>query len=262
MSGKSSEVIDELNLFTNPFSIEGKTILITGASSGIGRATAVMCSQMGAHVCITGRSEEKLNDTMSRLEGDNHAMICADLNEHSEIEKLITWSPQLDGLVLNAGTLELLPADFITQEKMNHTLSVNTFAPILIFSGLARKRKLKKFSSVVFTSSLAGNYVTAYGHSVYSVSKAALSAFAKNAALEMAARKIRVNCICPGMIETDLIHNERVTQEMLAEDAKRYPLKRYGRPEEAANGIIFLLSDASSFITGINLVIDGGMTLL
>ena len=245
----------------NPFTLEGKTILITGASSGIGRATAVMCSQMGARLLITGRSEEKLKDTMSRLNGSDHSMLCADLSVQSGIDSLIEWTPQLDGLVNNAGMIDLLPVDFITHERLERILAINTYAPIQLFIGLSKKRKFRKNSSVVFTSSVAGNFIFTPAHSMYSVTKAAVSAFAKNAALEMAARKIRVNCVCPGMIETELIHAEQVTPEMFSEDIKRYPLKRYGKPEEVANGIVFLLSDASSFITGINLLIDGGLTL-
>ena len=246
----------------SPFNLEGKTILITGASSGIGRATAILCAEMGASLIITGRNEERLTDTLDSLSGTGHKMFTADLADESEISRIIEQSPPLDGLVNNAGMIELLPSDYVTREKLDEILAVNTYSPITLFAGLARKRKFRKGASIVFTSSLAGNFVTAYGHSMYSVSKAAVSAFAKTAALEMAPRKIRVNCVCPGMIETALIHNERVTPEMLAEDVKRYPLKRYGKPEEVAGGIAFLLSDAASFITGINLIIDGGMTLV
>ncbi len=245
----------------NLFTLEGKTILITGASSGIGRATAVLCSQMGATLLITGRNSERLADTLNALEGTGHKSITADLADESEISRLIEWTPPLDGLANNAGIIDLLPSDYITREKLGHILDVNTYAPITLFAGLARRRRLKKGSSAVFTSSLAGNFIAANGNAMYSVSKAAVSAYAKTAALEMASRKIRVNCVCPGMIETELIRNPNVTPEMLAEDMKRYPLKRYGKPEEVAAGIAFLLSDAASFITGINLVIDGGMTL-
>ena len=245
----------------NPFTLEGKTILITGASSGIGRAAAVLCSQMGAKLLITGRNEQRLAETFEALEGHDNSMICADLAGSSEIEKLIAESPNLDGLVNNAGILELLPVDYVNHENLAKILEINTFAPVLLFTGLLRKRKINKGASVVFTSSLAGNFISAQGNSMYSASKAALSAFAKNAALEIAPRKIRVNCVCPGMIETELIHNDRVTPETLAEDMKRYPLRRYGRPEEVASGIVYLLSNASSFVTGINLVIDGGISL-
>ncbi|MBQ7578685.1 MAG: SDR family oxidoreductase [Synergistaceae bacterium] len=245
----------------NIFSLDNKKILITGASSGIGRATAIMCSQMGAELIITGRNQERLAETFNALEGSNHEKICADISIQSEIDKLIDSSPQLDGLVNNAGILNLLPVDFITRDKLENFLNINTYAPITLFTGLIKKRKIKKGASVVFTSSLAGNFITAAGHALYSASKAAICGFAKNAALEMAARKIRVNCVCPGMIETNLIHDDKITPEMLANDMKRYPLKRYGKPEEVAAGIIYLLSDASSFTTGINLIIDGGLLL-
>ena len=246
----------------NPFTLENKTVLVTGASSGIGRATAILCAQMGASLLITGRNEQRLAETLNALEGSGHKPLTADLAEESEVSRLIDWASPLDGLVCNAGTIDLLPSEYITRDKLSRILAVNTYAPATLFAGLSRKRKLKKGASVVFTSSLAGNYVTAYGHSMYSVSKAAVTAFAKTAALEMASRKIRVNCVCPGMIDTELIHGGNFSAESLAEDMNRYPLKRYGKPEEVAGGIAFLLSDAASFITGTNLIIDGGMTLI
>lgn len=245
----------------NPFTLEGKSILITGASSGIGRAAAVLCSEMGAKLLITGRNEQRLAETLNALEGHDHVMICADLADSSEIEKLTAESPNIDGLVNNAGILELLPVDYVNHENLAKILEINTFAPISLFTGLLRKRKINRGASVVFTSSLAGNFICAPAHSVYSASKAAVSAFAKNSALELARRNIRVNCVCPGMIETELIHDPKFTPEMLAEDVKRYPLRRYGKPEEVASGIVYLLSNASSFVTGINLVIDGGISL-
>lgn len=245
----------------NPFTLEGKTVLVTGASSGIGRATAILCSQMGAEVLITGRNESRLKETLESLEGTGHKMFIADLTEPDGIAGLIEWSPTLDGFVNNAGIIDLLPVDFITKGRLDRILAINTYAPIQLFTGLSRKRKFKKGASVVFTSSVSGNLVFATAHSLYSVSKAAVTAFAKNAALEMASRKIRVNSVCPGMIETELAHAEAITPEMREEDVKRYPLKRYGQPEEVAGGIVFLLSEASSFITGINLLIDGGLTL-
>ena len=257
-------------MINNPFTLQNKTILITGASSGIGRATAIACSQMGAKLFITGRNPEKLQETFDALEGTGHSSFCADLADlggvsgvagFAGVTALAEKAPELDGLVNNAGIVEIAPVNLVNREKLDKVFSINTYAPIFLLQELLRNKKIKDGASVVFTSSIAGNFVFSLGHSMYSSSKAAVDAFARSAALELARRKIRVNNVCPGMIETDLVKNGVFTPQMLAEDAKKYPLKRYGKPEEVAYGIVYLLSDASSFVTGIELVIDGGCTL-
>lgn len=245
----------------SPFNLKNKTILITGASSGIGRSTAIVCSQMGARLFITGRNKDKLQDTLNHLEGNEHNFFCADLSKTEELNNLIEHSPEIDGLVNNAGIAEIAPVNFITQEKLHNVFEINTYAPIFLLEGLLKNKKIKNGASIVFTSSIAGNFVFPFGHSMYSASKAAVNAFARNAALELAKKNIRVNNVCPGMIETDFIHGI-LSPKMLEEDAKKYPLKRYGKPEEVAYGIVYLLSDASSFVTGTELLIDGGYTLI
>lgn len=245
----------------NPFSLINKTILVTGASSGIGKATAIECSKMGAKVIITARNEEKLKETLSLLEGDGHQMIIADLSNTGEIDNLVSQLPEINGLVNNAGKTITLPCNFITEEKLADIVSVNMTAPILLFSKLLKKKKLIKGSSVVFTSSINGIKTGSVGSSMYCATKGALSGFVKTAAIEYATKQIRVNCVCPGMINTNILEFGVVTEEQLVEDAKKYPLGRYGKPEEVAWAMIYLLSDASSFVTGSNLVIDGGYTI-
>ncbi|MEE0892898.1 MAG: SDR family oxidoreductase [Treponema sp.] len=245
----------------NPFSLINKTILVTGASSGIGKATAIECSKMGAKVIITARNEEKLKETLSLLEGDGHQMIIADLSNTDEIDNLVSQLPEINGLVNNAGKTITLPCNFITEEKLADIVSVNMTAPILLFSKLLKKKKLIKGSSVVFTSSINGIKTGSVGSSMYCATKGALSGFVKTAAIEYATKQIRVNCVCPGMINTNILEFGVVTEEQLVEDAKKYPLGRYGEPKEVAYAIIYLLSDASSFVTGTNLVIDGGFTI-
>ena len=244
----------------NPFSLQNKTILVTGASSGIGRATAIECSKMGAKVIITARNEGKLKETLSLLEGDGHQMIIADLSKADEIDNLVAQLPEINGLVNNAGKTITLPCNFITEEKLADIVSVNMTAPILLFSKLLKKKKLIKGSSVVFTSSINGIKTGSVGSSMYCATKGALSGFVKTAAIEYATKQIRVNCVCPGMINTNILEFGVVTEEQLVEDAKKYPLGRYGEPKEVAYAIIYLLSDASSFVTGTNLVIDGGIS--
>ena len=240
----------------NPYTLENKTILVTGASSGIGKATAVECSRLGAKLVITGRNEARLEETFRQLEGSGHTKIIADLSSDEGIAALVEGCPELNGFVNNAGISRPLPVQFVTREKMNELFPVNLEAPILLFTSLLKKKKLPKGSSVVFTSSINGVTGGGLSESLYSASKGALSGFVKSAALDLAPKGIRVNCICPGMIETELFSGSPITKEQLAENAKNYPLKRHGKPEEVAWAIIFLLGDASSFVTGSNGISD------
>jgi NAD(P)-dependent dehydrogenase (short-subunit alcohol dehydrogenase family) len=246
----------------NPFSLSGKTILVTGASSGIGRATAIECSRLGATLIITGRNEERLNDTFQQLEGNNHIQIIADFSKTDGIPAFVEKIPVLDGCVNNAGIVKTLLIQFITEEIFDGLMKVNTYAPILLTQLLLKKKKFQKNASIVFTSSVSGVFVGASANSMYSASKGAISGFAKSAAMELAPKKIRVNTVCAGMINTRLLDEGIISQEQLEEDLQFYPLKRYGQPEDVAFGIIYLLSDASSWVTGTNLLIDGGITLL
>lgn len=245
----------------NPFSLVNKTIFITGASSGIGRATAIECSKLGAKVIITGRNKERLNDTFLQLEGDIHMQLIADLNNKEEVNKLIDLLPQIDGCVQNAGIIKSTLTPFITEANLNEVLQINTITPIIMIQSLLKKKKFQKNSSIVFTSSISGNNIASLGNVMYSTSKAAINGFVKNAALDLASKKIRVNTVNPGMIKTDIYNNGVISEEQLKEDETNYPLKRYGEPEEVAFAIIYLLSDASAWVTGTNLLIDGGFTL-
>lgn len=245
----------------NPFSLEEKVILVTGASSGIGRATAVECSKMGAKLVITARSEERLKETLSLLEGEGHQYIVADLSNEEEIDHLVSETPIVNGVVNNAGfnIVKLLP--FIKAEDMSQMLKINLEAPILLTNQIVKKKKIAKSSSIVFVSSI-GKYIVAPGSSIYSATKGGLSAFMKNAALDLAGKRIRCNAVLPGMVETPLIlEDENITEELLEIDRKLYPLKRFGNPEEVAHAIIFLLSDASAWMTGTEIVVDGGRSL-
>jgi NAD(P)-dependent dehydrogenase (short-subunit alcohol dehydrogenase family) len=246
----------------NPFSLAGKTILVTGASSGIGRAIAIECSKMGATIVLTARNKERLQETLSYMEGETHSIIVANLNNEDERKILLDESPVLNGLVNCAGVQNILPFEFINYEKLHYMMNVNFIAPALLSVQFVKTKKITKNSSIVFISSINGPLIAYPGSSMYSASKGALVSLAKNMAVDLSSKKVRVNCVLPGMTETPLIHDDAFTKEQLESNMKIIPLKRFGKPEEIAYAVIYLLSDASSWVTGSSLVIDGGFTLL
>jgi NAD(P)-dependent dehydrogenase (short-subunit alcohol dehydrogenase family) len=244
----------------NPFSLEGKTVLVTGASSGIGQCTAIECAKMGAKVVVTGRNAERLQETFDQLEGEGHVQIIADLNQEEDIEKLVAECPNLDGLVNNAGRGVSKPVNFIKKEDLQGVFQTNLFGVALLTKLLLKKKKLVKNASIVFTSSIS-SYISAPGLSVYSSSKAAICAFMRTCAIELGSKGIRSNAILPGQVETRMINSGTYTDEDKKNDMILYPLGRYGSPADIAFGIIYLLSDASSWMTGAELVIDGGRSI-
>ena len=244
----------------NPFSLEEKTILVTGAASGIGRATAIECSKLGARVILTDRKEEGLNQTLNQLEGNSHQMIVADLNVQEDINELVEKCPVLNGFVNNAGTIKSKPVSFLKLEDLQYVYQINLFGTALLTKGLLRKKKMANGSSIVFTSSIS-SYITATGQSVYASSKAAINAYMRTCALELGTKGIRSNSVLPGVVETAFIDSEAYTDEEKQNDLKLYPLGRYGKPIDIAYGIIYLLSDASTWVSGTELVIDGGRML-
>lgn len=243
-------------MLSNPFSLEGKTVLITGASSGIGRTTAIECAKIGAHCVITGRNQERLQQTFDQLEGQGHVQIITDLASQEGIQTLAEQVPQLDGLVNNAGINLMKPISFIKEDDLEKIYTTNTFAPILLTKFLLKKKKLNAGASIVFISSSAA-MGSGIGNAVYGTSKAAVMSFSKYCARELAP-KIRSNSIHPGMVETELIQGREFSDADMEADRQKYLLKRYGKPEEIAYAVIYLLSDASAWITGHALVIDGG----
>ena len=245
----------------NPYSLEGKTVLVTGASSGIGRQTAIECSRMGAKVILNARNENRLAETLAAMEGSEHKIVTLDLLESEKVEQMVSEIEFLDGIVLCSGKGLTLPMQFATKEKFDDIFNTNFFAPFELFRSLYKKKKLKKEASVVIMASLGGTQVFSGSNGVYGISKAALNSAMKFCAKEFSSRKIRVNSICPGMVDTPLIHRGTVTEEQLKENEKLYPLGRYGKPEDIAYAVVYLLSDASSWMTGQSLVLDGGISI-
>lgn len=245
----------------NPFSLVGKTILITGASSGIGRSTAIECSKLGARVIITGRNKERLEETMSHLDGKGHQAIEIDLTDDDQMDFLVEKISEIQGLVNNAGITETILTQYIKRENVEKILAINTIAPILLTQKILKSKKMRRGGSIVFTCSVSGTSVSVGGNALYSTSKGAINGFVKNAALDLAPKGIRVNEVCPGMTNTHILDVGIISEEELKKEVYKYPLKRFGNPEDVAYGIIYLLSDASSFVTGTGIVIDGGFIL-
>ena len=247
----------------NPFSLHSKVILVTGASSGIGREIAIVCSKMGARMVISGRNEKRLEETFNLLEGNSHVKIIADMSNEQDVEKLAEVVPKLDGFSNNAGITKVVLVKHIKRTTLSDILTTNTIAPIILTQLLLKKNKINSGGSIVFTSSLSGVYCVHYGESMYAASKGAISGFAKGAALDLAKVNIRVNSVCPGIIQTELFQTNAVlTPEELEEKKNFFPLKRFGQPSDVANAVIYFLSDASSWVTGADLKIDGGYTLI
>ena len=245
----------------NPFSLKEKRILITGASSGIGRATAFECSRMGASLVLTGRNEERLRETLLALDGEGHDYIVADLTSEDSLSSLVQSAGLIDGLVLCAGQGNVIPMKMATRKKIETTFDVNYFAPIELIRLLLKNKSIKGGASIVFVASIGGIDSITIGNGVYGASKAALNSSMKFFALELAPKRIRCNSVCPGMVNTGMIKGGALSEEQHKADMEKYPLKRYGEPSDIAFGIIYLLSDAASWVTGHSLVIDGGITI-
>ena len=245
----------------NPFTLEGKTILVTGVASGMGKATAIACSKMGARIIGADFNAEGMAETMTVLEGFEHQSYQLNLADEASWSSLIEETPPLDGIANCAGIANMNPFSFISRDEMDRVFNINFFGPVLLTKSLLKAKKLNKGGSIVFVASIDGPRIVHVGNSVYSAGKSALVGMARNMAADLAGKRIRVNCVLPGTTDTPLIRTANVTEESLAEVAKSFPLKRFGTPDDMANGIIYLLSDASSFVTGTELVIDGGYTL-
>lgn len=249
--------------YNNPYSLSGKTILITGGAGGIGSAVARICIQLGARVVLTDIREEALQLTLSSLPesqtGEPNLCFTADLTDSGQLAGLVDSCPPLDGLVCNAGVMKLTLTQFITEDELTRIQKINLNAPMLLTRSLLKKKKINKGGSIVFTASAAGVYRVSPGNGIYATTKCGIDAFMRTVALELGPKGIRCNSVNPGMVETALLGS--FTEEQKEKEKQNYPLRRFAQPEDIAFGIAYLLSDASSFVTGTALKIDGGMTL-
>jgi NAD(P)-dependent dehydrogenase (short-subunit alcohol dehydrogenase family) len=246
---------------SNPFSLDGKTVLITGASSGIGRQTSISVAAMGGKVVATGRNEQRLAETLAMLAGEGHRAIPADLTDSAARAALTSDLPALQGIVHCAGITKLVPFQYLTEKHLQEVWRANYEAAVLLTQILLKKKLIADGGSIVFVASTAG-LLGAKAITAYAASKAALIATSRVLALEVAPRRVRSNCLAPALVQTPMAEetSERVSAETFAENLKLYPLG-FGKPEDVANAAVFLLSDASRWITGATLVLDGGCTI-
>ena len=248
-----------METFQNPFSLKDKIILVTGASSGIGRATAIECSRCGAQLILLGRNKDRLKETLLACESGNHMMIQCDLLDLESIGEHLKDIPELNGVVHSAGINPKSLIKKISKTKIDNIFHTNYYAPALITQHLLKSKKLKKESSIVFISSISTSFAT-ISNSLYASTKSAINSFMRCLALEIAPRGMRANVIQPGMIETPIIKSYTMSEE-LENFNQSIPLGHMGDPKDVAYACIYLLSDASKFVTGACLTIDGGITL-
>ena len=242
-------------------SLADKRILITGASSGIGRQIAVDLSGHGASLVLVSRNPDKLQETFGLCHQKNTIEIFAkDLTDSDFIENFSSKIPySFDGVVFNAGRVKVNPVAFIKKGEIDEFFDVNTKSSMLITQYLLRKKKIQAGGSLVFISSIATKKPT-LGNAVYNASKGAVNSFAHSLALEVASKKIRVNTVLPGFIETNLLGKVR-SEEEIKRHLEEYPLGRFGQVQDVSHLVCFLLSDASSWITGAQIPIDGGFSM-
>ena len=249
----------------NPFSLDGKTVVITGASSGIGRQCAIDCSKMGAKIIMIARNEDRLKECLGRLNGSGHMYFLADLSQTDkvvEVSRKITINVgKIDGIVHCAGISTTLPLKLMTTKLIMDFFRTNVFSAIELTRELSKVKSMNEGGSIVYLSSVMG-CVGEKGKSLYSMTKGSLIAGAKSLACEFSKRRIRVNCISPGVIQTPI--NEKLshmTENELRKKLEEMHLLGFGKSEDISNGVIYLLSDAARWITGQNIIIDGGYTV-
>ncbi|HXB39262.1 MAG TPA: SDR family oxidoreductase [Bacteroidia bacterium] len=242
------------------FSLDNLTILITGASSGIGRSCAVEASLQGAHCILVARNKAELEKTASLCKNKTDILV-ADLTNEEDVKKLIEQVPKLNGTVNCAGIISPRPVSFLKRKNLEEVFNINYFAAVLLTAGLLHAKKMQESASFVFISSISSQHPY-FGAAAYASSKAALESFSKTLALEIAPKKMRSNVLLPGMVKTQMMQEtkEAVGEENFKNYEKNYPLG-FGEVEDVANAVCFLLSTEARWITGSELKMDGGLML-
>jgi NAD(P)-dependent dehydrogenase (short-subunit alcohol dehydrogenase family) len=244
--------------------LEGKIAVITGGNSGIGLATAQIFVTEGAHVYVTGRRQSELDAAVKQIGKKNVTGVQGDVSNLADLDRLYDTVKQqkgrIDVLFANAGIIELLPMGSITESHFDKIFNVNVKG--LLFTVQKALTLFQDGGSIVLTGSIGGS--KGYeGSSVYSATKAAIRSFARTWTVELKHRKIRVNAISPGPIDTpmtsSMVKSEELGEQLKTNLVNAVPLGRMGNPDEVAKAILFLVSDDSSYVTGIELFVDGGM---
>ena len=247
----------------NPFSLKGKTIIVTGASSGIGRQCAIDCSRSGANVIMIARDEQRLEETKSLLSEGNHVVIAQDINDLplDFVERIVLDNGHIDGFIHCAGSEKTLPLKFLKQEDYWQIIQINALSGFEIVRQLSQKRYLSDGASIVFISSISA-LIARVGLTAYAASKGAILSAVRVMALELAKRNIRVNAISPGTILTPMMQNalDSLSDEQRLKRTEGFPLG-LGETSDISYACIYLLSDAARWVTGQNLIIDGGYTI-
>lgn len=242
----------------SPFTLEGHTILITGASSGIGRACAVMAAQMGAKLILTGRDENRLQETLSMLDGDQHAARVFDLTDTFAVAEWVKSMGNIDGLVYAAGLAQVAPFRMVSEQHIQSQMDINFKLPMQLTQALLKAKKINAKASLVYVAAVADR-TAPVGSAYYAASKAALITAVRSLALEVAKQRMRANCISPGYVNTPMFEKMKATASV-GDLVKLAPLGLI-EPAEVASSAIYLLSEASRWVTRSNLVIDSGLTI-
>jgi NAD(P)-dependent dehydrogenase (short-subunit alcohol dehydrogenase family) len=238
----------------HPFHLKGKRVLVTGASSGIGRAVAIECARAGAVVVASGRDPQRLAECLTMLGAGDHLALAADLTNAAELAELVARAGQIDGVVHCAGVHGVTPVRMLRESFLEQVFDANFIAPVLLTQKLLYQKALNNGASILYVSSIAAHTGTV-GVGPYSASKAAVEGLMRCLALEVAPRSMRVNALAPGLVDTPLVNSDPA---WLADKAATYPMG-IGQPEDVAYAAIYLLCDASRKVTGTTLHLDGGI---
>lgn len=243
----------------NPFDLTGKRILVTGASSGIGRACAVCAAELGATVVLTGRRQEALDETLAQCAGSGHITIAGDITSNEFVRQLAEGAGKIDGLVHAAGIAPMCPVGMLNEGDVESVMRTNYYSFLELMKYYSKNKFRNGSLSVVAVSSVSAESGWS-GGAAYCGSKGALSASVRALAMELASKRVRINAVCPSNIKTPLYEAGALDmndEASLKELIKKQPLG-LGEPEQVAWPVCFLLSDAASFVTGVNLPVDGG----
>ena len=239
--------------------LTGKRILVTGASSGMGRVFCRMIANEGATVILVARNEERLQKTLASMEGTGHSYLVCDLTDEEQLKLLVGKLPPLDGVVFCVGINEFVPVKFIKQEKIDNIFQTNYFSTLQLTQLLQKKKLINKKASLVYISSLS-SVLGVPGTILYASSKAAINSAVKVIAAELAPQGIRANAICPGIVRTEMLCGTNIDEEIFTRQEAEYPLG-LGTPEDVGYAVLYLLSDGSRWLTGQCMILDGGYSL-